>query len=418
MPDWKNYEGQLLDGKYPLERHVSGDGACAVFLIGWPSAAVRVRRADAAQAASLVQRWNLVKLLRHSHLLEIDAAGVSVLAGEPVAYLVMERAEENLAEILDDRPLTTDETREMLLKVASALEYLHSQGMAHGDVNASNIVAIGDTVKLSSDSIAKGDATADMRALGFTLIHALTQREETLAHADLESTVDLPAPFGEIVKGCLNPDPAFRWTANEIVSRLRSPEDAGSSCPPRPAPASKPVVRPRFRSLAGPAGLLATGIAVVVGVVMRRADAPSSAAVDPRLRPTALSAGRAPSATISTPKTVAPVRSNEKAQSAHDTLVNEDGVTRRVMPNIPEKARKTIQGKPAVVVRATVGPMGDVVEAVVERSFSPYFSKFALQAVRQWKFIPKEGAGPREWILRFEFTETNTRLVVQRADRG
>jgi len=38
------------------------------------------------------------------------------------------------------------------------------------------------------------------------------------------------------------------------------------------------------------------------------------------------------------------------------------------MPNLPEKARNTIQGQPAVGVRATVGPTGDVAEAVVERS--------------------------------------------------
>jgi TonB family protein len=418
MPDWKNCEGQLLDGKYPLERHVSGDEACALFLIGFASAAVRIRRADAKQAASLVQHWNRVKLLRHSHLLEIDAAGVSVMAGEPVAYLVMEHAEENLAEILRDRPLTTDETREMLLQVASALDYLHSQGMTHGDLNASNIMAIGDTVKLSSESIAEGDATTDMRALGFTLIHALTQREQTLAHDDVEPTVDLSAPFGEIAKSCLNPDPALRWTANEIVARLRSPEHAGSSRPTSPPPTGKPVTaRPRLRRLAGPASLVAAGVAVVAGVVMRRTDAPSPAAVEPRLPPAAVAPGPAPAATTPAPKTVAPVRSNEKAQSTRDRLGIENGVTRRVTPNIPEKVRNTIQGKPAVVVRATVDPTGDVAEAVVERSFSPYFSRFALQAARQWKFIPEEGASPREWILRFEFTQTNTRVVAQRADR-
>ena len=417
MPDWKNCEGQLLDGKYPLERQVSSDEACALFLIGFSTAAGRIRRADAAQAASLVQRWNVVKNLRHSHLLEIEAAGVSVMAGEPVAYLVMERAEESLAEILRDRPLTTDETREMLLQVASALDYLHSQGMAHGDVNASNIVAIGNTVKLSSESIAEGDPAADMRALGFTLIHALAQREGTLAHDEVESTVDLPAPFGEIVKGCLNPDPAFRWTANEIVARLRSPEDAGSSRPPCPAPAGKPVARPRLRRLAAGVSLLAAGIAVVAGVVMRRTGAPSPAAVEPRLPAAALAPGPAPAAVTPAPKTVAPVRSNERAQSTRDRLVIEDGVRRRVMPNIPPKARNTIQGKPAVVVRATVGPTGNVAKAVVERSFSPYFNKFALQAARQWKFIPKEGAGPREWILRFEFTQTNTRVVARRLGR-
>jgi serine/threonine protein kinase len=84
-----------------------------------------------------VQRWNLIKLLRHPHLVQIDAAGVSIMAGETVAYLVMQQAEENLAEILRDRPLTTDETREMLLQVASAVGYLDSQGIRYGDVNIS-----------------------------------------------------------------------------------------------------------------------------------------------------------------------------------------------------------------------------------------------------------------------------------------
>jgi TonB family protein len=150
---------------------------------------------------------------------------------------------------------------------------------------------------------------------------------------------------------------------------------------------------------------------------MRRTDAPSPAAVEPRLPPAAVAPGPAPAATTPAPKTVAPVRSNEKAQSTRDRLGIENGVTRRVTPNIPEKVRNTIQGKPAVVVRATVDPTGDVAEAVVERSFSPYFSRFALQAARQWKFIPEEGASPREWILRCEFTQTNTRVVAQRADR-
>ena len=45
-----------------------------------------------------------------------------------------------------------------------------------------------------------------------------------------------------------------------------------------------------------------------------------------------------------------------------------------------------------------------------------YFSQFALQAARQWKFIPKEDVSPREWILRFEFTQTDTRVLAQRVD--
>jgi TonB family protein len=182
--------------------------------------------------------------------------------------------------------------------------------------------------------------------------------------------------------------------------------------------AGKPLTARRgLRRLAGPVGLVVVGLAVVAGVVLRRTDAPSPAPGDPRQPAAAVAPVPAPPSTASTAKTVPPVRSDERAQSTGDRKVIENGVTRRILPNIPEKARNTIEGKPTVVVRVSVDPKGNVTKAALERSFSSYFSKFALQAARQWKFIPYEGASPREWILRFEFTRTNTQVVAQRAAR-
>jgi serine/threonine protein kinase len=97
-------------------------------------------------------------------LVRIFAAGTWVLAGMPVAYLVMEYAEENLAEVLRERPLTTDETREMLQPVADALAYLHGQGLVHGNLKPSNILAVEDTVKISSEAVSAGDPAADIQA--------------------------------------------------------------------------------------------------------------------------------------------------------------------------------------------------------------------------------------------------------------
>ena len=404
MPDWRDYEGQLLDGKHRLERYIGGDDAGALFLIGSASAAVRIRRADTAHAKAFVERWSRVKSLRHRNLLQIDEAGASVIAGEPVAYLVMEHAEENLAEILRGRPLTTEESREMLLQVAGALDYLHTRGLAHSDLKASNILASGDTVKVSSESVVEGDAAADIRALGFTLIHALTQRAGTLPRDGAEPAADLPAPFGEIAKGCLDPDPSRRWTANQVVARLQSPDHTASLVADFPAVAAKPLTaRPWLRPLAVPSGMAVAGLAVAAVLLMRRTDAPSPATVAP---------APAPAPTASRPAAVAPAQPNGKAQSSRDRVV-ENGVTHRVLPAIPEKARNTIAGKPAVVVRVTVDPRGNVTKAVSERSFSPYFARFALEAARQWKFIPGEGASPREWILRFEFTRSNTQVAAQ-----
>jgi TonB family protein len=405
MPDWQSCEGQLLDGKYPLEKLVDSDEASALFLIGFASAAVRIVRADAAQAAALVERWNRVKQIHHPHLLEIDDAGTAEVAGEPVAYVVIEHAEENLAEILQGRALTWAETRDMLLEVAGALESLHGQGLAHRDVKAANILAIGDAVKISSESVGEGDAAEDIRALGSTLVHALTQQPEAR-----DPAAALPTPFGEIAKGCLEPDPAQRWTAKQIVERLERPD----RLPALPAPA--PVTAPApFRRLAVPAGLALAGVAVVAAVMVRRTDAPPPQPVMTQPAPAPVAA--APASPSPRSVTPAPARPNDQSQSTRDRLVLENGVVHRVLPTVPEKARQTIDGRPAVAVRVTVDSAGNVTDAAVEKSFSSYFSKFALQAARQWKFVRDDSAARREWILRFAFTQTNTLVVVQRSAR-
>jgi TonB family protein len=85
-----------------------------------------------------------------------------------------------------------------------------------------------------------------------------------------------------------------------------------------------------------------------------------------------------------------------------------------VLPDIPAKARNTVHGKATVVVRVAVDPSGNVTEATLERGGSPYFGKLALEAARHWQFGPVEGAGPRNWILRFEIMRTATQVIALR----
>jgi TonB family protein len=118
--------------------------------------------------------------------------------------------------------------------------------------------------------------------------------------------------------------------------------------------------------------------------------------------------------TIPPPKTVTPVPLKAKPESSRDRLVMKDEITQRVLPKVPEKARNTIDGNPAVVVRVAVNAAGNVTKAAVERSFSPYFSKFALDAARRWKFAADDQAAAREWVLRFDFTQTKTEAVARR----
>jgi TonB family protein len=410
MRDWKDCEGQLLDAKYPLEQYIGGDETSALFYSGVMRAAIRIRRADAAQRAALLAHWDRVKLLRHPYLQEIEAAGASVLAGEPVAYLVMENGEENLGEILQQRPLTTAEAREMLMPVASALSYLHHRGVAHGDVKASNVLAIANTVKLSSDSAFDGDPAQDIRALGLTLIHALTGRLETPA-----ADVELPAPFAEIARGCLDPDPTVRWSADQVVASLKPAESTALPLPSSPSQSAKRApAKPMLRRLAAPA-CLAIGVAVATGLVMRWMDHRPRPTSESRPTTAAVAAVPVPSETTALPKTFTPVPLKPKPESSRDRLVMKDEITHRVLPKVPEKARNTIDGNPAVVVRVTVDAAGTVTKAAVERSFSPYFSKLVLDAARRWKFVADDHAPAREWVLRFDFTQTKTEAVARRA---
>ena len=359
MPDWKQCEGELADGEFPLERYLDGSEGSALFLTRFASgrAVVKLVLASQAQAAELVERWNRAATLHHPHLVRIFAAGTWTLAGMPLAYFVMEYAEENLAEVLRERPLTTDETRDMLQPVAEALAYLHGQGLVHGNLKASNILAVEDTVKISSKAVSAGDPAADIRALGVVLVRALRS-----SAADA-----LPFPFREAAQNCRS--------AGEIVAWLRSPQPT--------VPVAKPAARkPRLRYYLAAAAVLVLGAAIAAGVAMHRTAAPEAA------------------------PPVAPIAPAAQAE-----------ITRRVLPDIPVKARNTIHGKATVVVGVAVDRSGNVAKATLEPGGSPYFGKLALEAARQWQFAAVEGAGPRNWILRFEIMPTETQAIALRAGR-
>jgi TonB family protein len=87
------------------------------------------------------------------------------------------------------------------------------------------------------------------------------------------------------------------------------------------------------------------------------------------------------------------------------------------MPNVPAKARNTIQGTVRVGVAVEVDAKGKVKHADLESAgTSRYFAKLALAAARGWKFTPasSDGGNPvRSWILRFEFRRSGTEVQTQ-----
>jgi TonB family protein len=90
------------------------------------------------------------------------------------------------------------------------------------------------------------------------------------------------------------------------------------------------------------------------------------------------------------------------------------------MPQISSSARRTIQGTIKVRVRVDVDAAGNVAKAKLESAGpSKYFSRVAMEAAREWKFVPAQAdeSGAREWQLQFAFSRAKTGVSAVGAKR-
>jgi len=398
MTLWQQREGQTIDGVFPLLRYLGGGSGRAVFLTEYGEtnprrAAIKLIPTEAVAAERQLSAWEAASTLSHPHLLQIFAGGECRLEEESCVYVVTECADENLSQVLSDRVLTPQEAREMLGPVADALGYLHAKGFVHGRLTPSNIMAAGEQVKISSDAVHRGGSPADdVWSLGIVLREALGRRVPG------RTAADLPEPFAEIARHCLDPDPQSRWTMPEISARLDR-RDSTNAAP------SSLAARKASR---GPIAAIAAGVVIVaLGAWLMRV---------PRTAPAAPAAAPAPA--VSPVQPVQPVENNPpverpKAANPAPKTPARGGVLSQVLPDIPSKARNTIRGKVTVNVKVSVDGSGNVQAATIEppRS-SRYLSELTVAAARRWKFEP--GVNPQEWRLRFELFRDRTTVSPSR----
>jgi hypothetical protein len=136
----ERWQGQLVDGKFLLGRVLGGSDRSAVFLVetgAGPTPAV-IRLVETDSADEQLGRWQAAAKLHHPNVMQISESGRCQLDGKDLCYLVTEYAEENLAQIIPERPLTADEARQALRDVAAALGYIHGQNFVHGSLKPSN----------------------------------------------------------------------------------------------------------------------------------------------------------------------------------------------------------------------------------------------------------------------------------------
>ena len=447
---WKKWEGRTIDGKYVLGSYLGGSDAGAVFRtrIGngenGADAAIRLVGLDdrPAKTESQLAQWNAASVLTHPSLIRILATGRDSLDGTQLVYAVEEFAEENLAQILPERALTPEEVRGMLAPVLAALDFVHGKGLVHGQIKPSNILAAGDQIKLSSDTVQSAGAiprttslydapevqveglspASDVWSLGMTLLEVLTQHRPVWDPARTsgpEIAAGVAEPFRGIAQCCLQLDPAKRCTLRQIGDRLEGRAPANTRLAETAAAAQKSAKWPYL--------LLLVAVIVPIGLLLLRPHSESKAVVQTSTAPsqtTQAPAGQPIPAQPPQPQTTgsqppqaqsAPTPAETKPAAA-EKAVPKDDIVERVAPEVSSGAQRTIRGRIKVRVRVEVDAAGNVTAAKVKQSGSSrYFARTALEAAKQWKFAPANGEGRRTWMLTFSFSRGHNEMSAIQA---
>ena len=470
---WTQWQGHVIDDVFPLGRYLGCSDHSGVFLtnsaaLGPSDVAIKLVPADRVLAESQLPRWERAAGVVHPHLLRLLQWGECELDGLPYLYLVMEYADQTLAQVLQRRALSDEEARDMLHPILDALAFMHGQNLVQGELKPANILVVGDELKLASDTIRRvgegivsakaptkydppearrgSNSTAgDVWALGVCLFEALTRRVPS-GWGERSEALALPADFSpafrDVVARCLNPGPQNRPSVTELEAWARG--QAASSgpeatieptafgamepttpqpTPPRitPPPSAPQAARrppPLAQSPNSRAFLLTVVLSAIVilalgwtGVRMFRsrgnAAPPPVLEVSPSQTP-----GASAPVSADVPKPVAGVLPSDPSRS---DLATSTSALHEEIPEVSQSARRTIRGHVKVWVRIIVDPDGSVIAATADRiGRSRYLLRLATEAARKWTFPPIDTRSRRVIELRFDFgrDETTGRAVT------
>jgi len=416
----KAWQGQIVDGRFPLRRWLGGSEHSFVFLTDGDGREFRraaIKLVAAQNKKDQLARWAIAGQLSHPNLVRVFHSGHCRIGERDLIYVITEYAEEDLSQILPQRPLSPSETGDMLPPLMDALGYLHGKGLVHGQIRPSNIMAVADQLKLSTDNLwspehpyreqqepsiyeapefgsGRLSAATDVWSMGLLLVAALTQYLppwERAEHVDPQVPESVPEPFGGIARRCLRVDATKRASLAEIAGLLK--RDSAEA----PSPASVPLKKPSSRWRPWVVVLAALLLVAVVALWLGRGSRarPAQRTVEPN---------QAGERATSPPPAAVPAKGVQSRGEASDE------VRERVLPNVPRSARNTIRGKIKVVVRVEVNPSGDVSSArPVTPGPSRYFANLAVNAARNWKFAATQAGS--QWLLRFQFARTSTQAT-------
>jgi TonB family protein len=272
--------GQLADGRFPLRKLLGVSQNSAVFLTSEPvhpgdpapDIAIKLIPEDPSTSDLQLNHWRAAAALSHPGLLRIHHFGRCTIDGSSCLYIVTDRADEDLGQLLPRRALTPDETSGMLAAVLPTLDFLQQSGFVHAGVKPSNIHATGDNVKLSADRIVPAGESAstwplaapfaapesvlypasDMWSLGVSICETLTKVLPQQRPSGRFVLPELPAPYAEIVRAALVEDATLRITLDQVrslldpsfVAKRKAAANEPAASHTDPAPVDSPYIRP------------------------------------------------------------------------------------------------------------------------------------------------------------------------------
>ncbi len=317
-----------------------------------------------------------------------------------------------------------------------------------------------ETYDAPEKTLGRISPATDMWSLGVTLVETLTRIPPAWNRTgQIEPLVppSVPEPFLQIARECLRLEPANRCTLDEVRACLQSnaaiphrpikPRTATTTIrknrtgvivaaavamlavfgfvmlKPHHSTAPVPVVSDQSTSTpaAGPASAETEATpsqpAPTAQAPAPAQEAPSAqttpppAATQPQPAPSPIAATpqAQPPAVVQSPPPAAPTKTQPPARVSAGAGPK-GVVAQQVLPDVPEKAIRTIQGTVKVGIRVNVEPSGSVGDASIDsQGPSRYFANLALEAARNWKFTPAQTNGQSVasvWVLQFEFRKS------------
>lgn len=474
----KTWEGRTIEAKFPLRRLVGGSHHSSVFLtqrsLTQPQkAAIKLIPAQALspqQQDAQLALWSSAAKLSHPNLLQLFAFGRCQIDNAPYLYVVLEYADEDLSQIIPQRALAPEEVKEMLPPVGEALAYLHQAGFVHSRLKPSNVMAAGDQLKLSVDTVCQIGATkidaiklgtiklgasmigagkigepavgerspyeapeasrsltpsSDVWSLGVLLVTVLTQHEpktQVSANGTVVLSDTIPEPFLGIARRCLQINPQQRPTIDDLLRKPTAPTQSVStpiiSAPTKPAvqptPAKfaeqipLPAKPPAKKSSQWIIAAIVAFLLTVAVLLSRNLTKDKSASQN-----TPSPAQSAPiSSAVTPPPVVNEVPKPTQVANTPGTVLHQE------QPEVSRQARSTIQGRVKINIQVSVDASGNVSDAkAIPPIPSQYFAKQARSAALRWKFTPPQMNGQPQasnWLLHFQFSHTQTQVSQTR----